>query len=942
MRLSTRIIWTILLMILIPMLVFGILINISMTQYALDENYTALSSFAARIGSDVDEYLVRTAKAVHLISQDTLYAEVLAASNGAAKRDTAQAISLLDLQTGSLSDCRDAFLLSASGMVLASSSGTRIGEIYAEDTLLTELQKRESFFSGILRTDDGNPYFFQTNVVRQNDQTLGYLAVEFNSSYFTSLVKTPVAGQTGYIFFVDASDFVFAHRYPERQLPLSVYDRNNGLYHALNNIRSSQPTAVAEISYDYNNQISLHGACLPIPSIGGYVLAVRPTSDLRGTASDPLFMLNLMLIIVGLLCILTAAFIILSVRRPAFRILHSIDSLLKEGGYIHCNYDADNELGWIAESINRLNTEITNIMDELKESEKRYRIALEAVSDIVWEYDVATEKYTFMAKDKSMLGARRVENISIINCPWAYASDPEIEERRDAEFKRFVAGAVRTYRTEYETRDIRGNVTWAESIATALKNKDDKIVKVIGSISDITQKKLYDIRVLHSAEYDKLTSIYNRATIEKRIKEALPNTKQSALMMIDLDNFKVINDTFGHQFGDQILKFVSSSIVNTVKPHGLVGRIGGDEFVVFIKQFDSDEALEQIANKIVAALQNGYEKEGITHRLSGSVGVAKTGEFGADTYKKLLANADFAMYGAKRKGKNKYNLFTESLHREKVKNDVVAEHLRDIAHNDILTVSFEPVFCSRNDRIVRFVADTDITIPEYSDLSREEVLKIALESNQQSTLLETTFRKVCQAITSVEKYNNYHTCITFPIPVLSLSKEAILSALVRVSQEEGVNPKTLGFSLNPHTVRSLDHSVYTFIAGLRRISSDIELTEFGGLHTSYNVVSDFNFDTVRFAEDTIVKAMHSRKHLSILGSIMDIARQSATACTLSLSIKQHEFFKARLSGCYYYCTGEKMSAEAFYKEIKSKELTMNKYDCPDYKSRLLENTIMGL
>ncbi len=117
---------------------------------------------------------------------------------------------------------------------------------------------------------------------------------------------------------------------------------------------------------------------------------------------------------------------------------------------------------------------------------------------------------------------------------------------------------------------------------------------------------------------------------------------------------------------------------------------------------------------------------------------------------------------------------------------------------------------------------------------------------------------------------------------------------------------------------------------------------FGGMYTSYNIVSDFNLDSVRFAEEMIIKAMHSRKYLNVLSSIMDIARQSATACTLPLSIKQHEFLKTRLSGCYYYCTGDKLSAQAFYHEIQTKELVMNKYDCSDYKSRLLENTILGL
>lgn len=942
MRLSTKITAIILLLILLPMLIFGILLNVNMTQYAMQENCTVLESYANRVGSDVEEYLSLISRTVGLIAKEEIYAQALTADDNAQSDLFEHAIQSLDVQTDILTQCRGAYLLDKSGTVVASLSGTRIGEAYADKETLLSLEKNDAYFSGILHTEEVKSYFFQSSTIYSNDTVVGYLVVEFDVSYFSSLTHNSLMGNEGYLFFIDSQDFVFAHRYPERQLPAKTFDRDNGFYPKLLELRQNNVKKPGEIMYNYNSQERLHGVYLPIQSIGGYLIAVRTMDEVRSMFIRPLALINTMLFVVGVMCILASAVIIFGVKRPANRILRSLSSMLKENGYVYCNYEADNELGWIAETVNQLNVDITNLLDELKESEKRYRTALEAVSDIVWEYDVATGKYTFMAKDKGMLGARRVENINIVNCPWAYAADPEAEERRDAEFKRFVAGITRTFRTEYETRDIRGNIVWAESIATALKNKDNKIVKVIGSITDITQKKLYDMRVLHSAEYDKLTSVFNRATIEKRIKEALPDFRHSALMMIDLDNFKIINDTFGHQFGDQILKFVSSSICKTVSSQDLVGRIGGDEFVVFIKEFGTEEALEQIANKIVAALQNGYEKEGTTYRLSGSVGVAKAFEFEADNYKALLANADFAMYCAKRKGKNKYNLFTESLHREKVKNDVVAEQLRDIANNDILTVSFEPVYCSQNDRIVRFIADTDITIPEYASLTKDEIYKIAAESNQQSILLETIFRRVCQAITSVEEYNTYHTCVTFPIPMLNLSNEAVLSILTRVAQEEGVNPKTLGFALEPRSISAFDHPAQVFVAGLRHISTDIELMGFGGMYTSYNIVSDFNFDSVHFAQDMVDKAMRSRKYLSILGSIMEIARQSATACTMTLDRKQHEFFRAHLDGCYYYCSGEKMSKEAFITEIKAKQLIMNKYDCPGYKSRLLENTIMGL
>ncbi len=943
MKISFRIFITIATTVLVPLIVLAILFNIGFEQFSASQNYAALSDLALTVGRQTEDYFKLKREAVLSASFNPVYAQSLASPGQA----TQAASEDLKLQLKALADGKDAFLLDAMGRVTASTRPERAGEAYVNAAVLEEIRKVGAYSSAILSGTDDKSYFFAAAPVALRGGNGGYLAVEFYTTFFSDLAKNSAVGASGYLFFVDASDRVFAHKYQERQTTAASFDRVNGFYQNFLTIKNSNPFAVGSmktgrIDYAYNNDVNLRGAYYPLKDISGYLFVVRSLEELSGTQKSLSLTVNLLLLGLGLIAVLAAVFLTVSFKRPVFKILRSIDSLMKENGYIQCDYYANNELGVVAHELNRVNGEFSNAINDLREGEKRYRIALEAVSDIVWEYDVETQKYIFMAKDKGMLGSRRVENAEITACSWAYATDPEVEEQRDHDFNRFISGALRNYRAEYETLDIRGNPAWAESIATAIRNKDDKIVKVIGSITDITQKKLYDLKMLHSAEYDKLTSIYNRATIERRVKEELKLGGSSALMMIDLDNFKIINDTFGHQFGDQILQFVSSSICKVVTSKDLVGRIGGDEFIVFIKEVASEEALEEIAGKIVAALQSGYEKEGVTHRLSGSVGVAQAGAFGAVTYKELLACADFAMYSAKRRGKNKFCVFSEALHKEKVKNDAVAEHLKGLENSDILSLTLIPVFCNNNEKIVRFYADIDMHIPEYPDLTRDEIYKIAAESNRQANLLELTFRKVCRAIKTVAPYNDYNTAITYCIPVFTLQNEAVLAVLTRVAEEEQVDPKGLEIAIDPKTVGGFDRTSYSFITGLKRISSEIELMGFGGTYSSYNVVSDFHFDVVHFADDMVTKAVHSRKYLSILKSMMDIARQTATACTLSLSAAQRESLKGKLDICFTYSSGEHISFKEFCDIIKEKRDLTNKYDCTSYKSRLLENTIMGL
>ncbi|SDN86116.1 diguanylate cyclase domain-containing protein [Acetanaerobacterium elongatum] len=954
MKVSSKIMSTIVLAVIVPLIVLCILINISFSAYTQNHNLAALSDLAHSISNQTEDYFNYKKEAAQSAAINPVYRQALTgpasaaeASSNIQRSDPQAVLNSLSLQLKALDDAREVLLLNAAGRVVISTQSELIGTDYAAKEVIDAVHKNGVYSSPILLDSAEKPYFFTCAPIIEKDEVIGILAIEFDTSFFSDLAKKTIIGTNGYLYFVDSSDRVFAHKYQERQTAAASFENRNGFYNNFLELKKLNPLGqkelkAGEFSYNYNDHVIMQGVYYPLRVIQGYLFVMRPQDEIYQSEKRVALTVNLMLPLLALIAFLAAIFLMITIQRPLKKILASAGTVLKEEGYIRCNYRANNELGLIAESLNNVNTQIINTVNELRDGEKRYRLALEAVSDIVWEYDVETQKYIFMAKDKGMLGSRRVENVDITGCSWAYATDPEAEEQRSKDFARFLSGMARVYHAEYEARDIRGNAVWAESIANAIRNKEDKIVKVIGSITDITQKKLYDIKVLHSAEYDKLTGIYNRATIERHVKDELKTGGNSALMMIDLDNFKIINDTFGHQFGDQILQFVSSSVCKVISSKDMVGRIGGDEFIVFIKEVSSEKALEEVAGKIVATLQGGYEKEGILHKLSGSVGVAQAGAFGANTYKELLSCADFAMYNAKRRGKNKFCLFTEALYKEKVKNDVVAEHLKDLEDSDIIRLSLIPVWCNNNRQIVRFYADIDLLIPEYPELRREEIYKIAVESNRQTVLLEHTFRAVCRAIKSIEPYNTYNTAITYCIPVLMLQNESVLAVLTRVAEEEQVDPKNLELAVDPKMLGTFDRAAYNFVTGIRHLSSEIELLGFGGMYTSYNVISDFHFDVVHFADDMVGKAVHSRKHLSILKSMMDIARQTATACTLTLTTQEFDILEDKLDVCFTYSGGEAISLEEASKIILQKQQLTNKYECSFYKSRLLENTIMGL
>ncbi len=175
-------------------------------------------------------------------------------------------------------------------------------------------------------------------------------------------------------------------------------------------------------------------------------------------------------------------------------------------------------------------------------------------------------------------------------------------------------------------------------------------------IKDINEEKLEELSLRFVAEHDAMTGLYNKAATEQRItsffESTHDNTKFSGVILVDLDNFKPINDTFGHAYGDEVIVEAAKSIQKLFRQGDIVGRIGGDEFCVFLKKVDSKRILETKAKEICETLSKTYKKDGKEISISASVGIAITGDDDC-CYKTIIAKADKAMYRAKKAGKKR-------------------------------------------------------------------------------------------------------------------------------------------------------------------------------------------------------------------------------------------------------------------------------------------------
>ena len=307
---------------------------------------------------------------------------------------------------------------------------------------------------------------------------------------------------------------------------------------------------------------------------------------------------------------------------------------------------------------------LVQLARKLRESEERWKFALEGAGDGVWDWNVADDTVVFSSRYKAMVGYTDAD-IAANEAAWRLRIHPDDRAQVDQDVHAYLEGRTPTYRNEHRILCKDGSIKWVLARGMIVSRAPDgQPLRMIGTHADITERKMLEQRMHHMAHYDPLTDLPNRALITERLQQAVVRARRDrshlAVMFIDLDKFKPINDTLGHEIGDLLLQQVAQRLRVSVRASDTVARIGGDEFIVLLSSIEQERDAVIVAEKILQALIEEFEIEGHRLHISGSIGIAAYPEHG-DNEKLLMINADIAMYHAKKQGRNDYRIFVPTM-----------------------------------------------------------------------------------------------------------------------------------------------------------------------------------------------------------------------------------------------------------------------------------------
>ncbi len=290
---------------------------------------------------------------------------------------------------------------------------------------------------------------------------------------------------------------------------------------------------------------------------------------------------------------------------------------------------------------------------------ERYRVACEISNDILFEYDIKKDCMDFAEKYTENFGRPSYQK----NFAKVAKHETYVEKEDLSVFCEFISALQKgksQIESEFRMQDKNGAFVWCQIRGKTIFDANFIPVKVVGKILNIDIQKR-ELEILQKkARLDPLTNAYNKCVTKDLIEQKLlesSSEESHALMIIDIDDFKSINDTYGHMLGDKVLVNVISHIRRMFRDEDIVGRIGGDEFVVFMNHVNSREDIANKAVKLFTAFQNHYRQYDEDVEVTGSMGISVYPRDGI-SYDELLEKADKALYSVKAKGKNSFNIYS--------------------------------------------------------------------------------------------------------------------------------------------------------------------------------------------------------------------------------------------------------------------------------------------
>jgi diguanylate cyclase (GGDEF)-like protein/PAS domain S-box-containing protein len=513
--------------------------------------------------------------------------------------------------------------------------------------------------------------------------------------------------------------------------------------------------------------------------------------------------------------------------------------------------------------------------ESLAASEQRYSLVIKSANDGLWDWNLETNEMTFCPRWKAILGYKD-EEIGSRPDEWLSRVHPEDMEQVQAALTSHLLGSTPHFVSEHRVKRRDGLYRWVLSRGLAVWDAARSLYRMAGSMTDVTEQKETEKQLLHNAYHDVLTGLPNRALFMDRLKRSLARSKHGndylfAVLFLDLDRFKVVNDSLGHQVGDQLLVGVARRLHASLRPGDMVARLGGDEFAVVLDHLKSVNDATLAAERIQRDLAAPFNLSGHEVFISASIGISLN-LTPCDEPSEMIRNADTAMYRAKEDGRGRFELFDKGMHENAIARLRLETDLRRAISRNEFRVHYQPIVSLESWRIAGFEALLRWEHPEHGWVSPLQFIPVAEETGLVITLGQWILREACRQLREWQQLFPSEPPLTMSVNLSGkqFTQPDLIERISQILQETGVEPRSLKIEITESAIIENIEAAEMILKELKALGIRLSLDDFGTGYSSLSYLHRFPIDTLKI-DRSFVTRMSLPKNSEIIRTIITLA-----------------------------------------------------------------------
>lgn len=700
-------------------------------------------------------------------------------------------------------------------------------------------------------------------------KAIGLLLVNYNPEHFYNYFSQIDLGEGGFLILVDAQGRIIYH--PDRAI-LGQAMNSNFLAH----LARQKSSYVGK--FDGKRMLVTHEKS----ALSGWVIiSFIPMSEFLSGA--------ILIRTTNLAALLTAfTIIIFSALVVSRRFVQPIREITKhfqslDKGYVDSvpvlpeRYNDE-----VGELIRWFNTFLASLRRQqqvelaLRESEQRYALALQGANDGIWDWDLTVNSIHYSDRWKAMVGYSEHEAIDQVD-DWLRQIHTDDIGAVITQLVEHLKANLPYFESEHRLLKCDSNqVIWVLVRGLATRDGHNIPTRIAGSMTDITIRKTIEEKLRHDALHDALTNLPNRAYFNQHLEIVLSQHRSnifrlSAVISLDLDRFKIVNDSLGHGAGDQLLVQVGQCLRTYTRPEDFAARFGGDEFSVLIKDIPNTSVLKDLARRLLTALSSPILLEGHDVSVSASLGITLITD-GHSTGEEILRDADTALYHAKATGRDCFAIFDEAMHKATVETLELEASLRRAIEHQEFCLYYQPILSLKQRRVTTFEALIRWQDPERGWVSPGDFIPLAEETGLISTIGAWVIEAACCQGKTWHDQGFTEIKISVNLSARQLQEASLPNVVEQVLRQTQFPASGLQLEITESTAMADFALSKEILSRLQILGVTVVIDDFGTSYSSLGYLKQLPVNGIKIDRSFIQDVPESNDAIAITSAILAMAR----------------------------------------------------------------------